>query len=170
MFTMSWEPLPAAVGIGVLSIAAVSQAVLRRVPNALTIHATLAGWSFAGYADATHRAVWPGPAFLSSVVGTFLALVIMLPIYKTKRLGAGCVKAQMAFASWMGDALPPAASLALTVVATIAGLAATFALLHLTIPDIPPEKRRNYEFPAQVTMTIVAVGGALACWMISYRA
>src|SRR5262245_43540911 len=105
MFTMSWELLPAAVGVAILSLAAVSQVVARRVPNVLTLPAILTGWVFALYLDASHRALRPEHA-LASLSGTFLALLIMLPFYNARGLGAGCVKAQMAFGAWIGCALP----------------------------------------------------------------
>jgi hypothetical protein len=169
MLAISWEPLPAAVGIAILSLAAASQAFARRVPNVLTLPAILSGWMFAIYVDATHRAASPGHALPASLGGSFLALMIMLPVYR-KGLGAGCVKAQMAFAAWISCALPLVLSLALTASATIGGLAVTLMVLHLIAPNIPAETRRNYAFPAQVTMSLVAVVGTVACWMISYPA
>jgi Flp pilus assembly protein protease CpaA len=167
---MSWELLPAVVGIAILSLAALSQALARRVPNVLTLPALVAGWLFAMYADATGHAAWPGPAFQASFLGTFLALLIMLPIYRTRRLGAGCVKAQMAFAAWACGAMPLVPALAFIASATIGGLAVTFALLRLTVVDMPDERRHNYAFPAQVTMTVVALVGVIACWMVSHSA
>ncbi|MBI2826107.1 MAG: prepilin peptidase [Planctomycetia bacterium] len=170
MLTISWQLLPAAVGIGILSLAAVSQAVARRVPNVLTLPAIAAAWLFAIHADRAGHAAWPGPAFQASFLGTVLALLIMLPIYRTGRLGAGCVKAQMAFAAWASSAMPLVPALALVASATIGGLAVTFAYLRLAVVDMSDDRRYGYEFPAQVTMTVVAAIGVVACWMISHPA
>jgi Flp pilus assembly protein protease CpaA len=170
MLAISWELLPAVVGIAILTLAALSQALAGRVPNVLTLPAIVAAWIFASYLDRTAQATWPGPAFWSSFLGTFAALLIMLPIYRTQRLGAGCVKAQMAFAAWICAALPLAPALVFIAAATIGGLAITFALVHLIVRDFADEQQSNYAFPAQITMTIVAVVGVVACWMISYPA
>jgi hypothetical protein len=76
----------------------------------------------------------------------------------------------MAFAAWTCVAIPLVPALAMTVCATIGGLAFTFVLFYLTVADIPDERRSNYAFPAQVTMAVVAVVGAIACWISLYPA
>ena len=103
MFT-TWQLLAAEVGIGILAVAALAQVIVRRVPNVLTLPAILAGWAFAAYVDANQPALEPAHALQASLLGTFLALAIMWPFFYTQRLGAGCVKAQMAFAAWAGVA------------------------------------------------------------------
>jgi hypothetical protein len=101
-------------------------------------------------------------------LGTVLALLIMWPIFRIYGLGAGCVKAQMPFAAWICAALPLLPALAFIAAATIAGLIVTFVYLRTGVVDLPDEGQISYAFPAQITMTVVAVAGVIACWMISY--
>lgn len=157
------------VAVAILSLAALSQVFARRVPNALTLPAILAGWAFAGFVDARspQPAPWPEHALVASLLGTFLALLIMLPAYGGRGLGAGCVKAQMAFAAWVGIALPLGLAMGLVLCATLGGLAVTFGLINLLAANLSAAQRSDYQFPAQVTMTGVSVVGAIACWMMS---
>ena len=83
---------------------------------------------FAAYIDATTRASGSSHALLASFLGTALAtFLIMLPIYRAYGLGAGCVKAQMAFAAWTYGAMPLVPALVFIASATLGGLAVTFA-------------------------------------------
>jgi prepilin signal peptidase PulO-like enzyme (type II secretory pathway) len=150
-----------------LVLAAVLQAFANRVPNALTIPAILAGWLFPFYAGATHRALGAGAMLQASVFASLLALIILLPWYRTRGLGAGCVKAQMAFGAWTGCALPLLPALVLTASATIAGIVFSCLLLRMTVAEMPEEEQQNYLFPAQITISAVAVAGVLVCWIIS---
>src|SRR5690349_15140478 len=136
---MSPDMLAVAIGIAVLSLAALSQAYAHRVPNFLTLPAILAGWAFAIYLDAAHHAAFPGNALRASLLGTFVALMIMVPVYGSAGLGAGCVKAQMAFAAWTCGVWPLAPAMAFIACATVAGLAVTFVLLHWVAARIPDE-------------------------------
>ncbi len=167
MLQINWEPLPMCVGVVVMLLIAAFQAVIHRVPNALTIPAILAGWAFSIHVDASHHAMWPGAAFQASLLGSFLALLILLPLYCNHQLGAGCVKGQMAFGAWIGCALPLLPSLTLAAGSTLAGVFFTYFVFRRKILDIPEEERANYEFPAQITLSIVAAGSVLACWIIS---
>ena len=106
MLAIPWSPLPAAVGLGILLLAAAFQALARRVPNVLTLSGIATGWMFAIFLDATHRSMFPGPMLAASLAGVFVALTMMFPIHRSKKLGAGCVKAQMAFAAWVSCAIP----------------------------------------------------------------
>jgi Flp pilus assembly protein protease CpaA len=167
MHAIPWAPIPAAVGIGILILAATSQALARRVPNVLTLSGIATGWLFAIFWDATHRSLLPGPMLLASLAGVFVALLLMLPIYRTNGLGAGCVKAQMAFAAWVSCAIPLAPAITLIVCSTFGGLVFTFGIAYLSIADRPDASRRSYEFPAQLTMSTVGIVGTLGCCMIS---
>jgi Flp pilus assembly protein protease CpaA len=154
------------VAVLVLLVAAVSQAYARRVPNGFTIPAVIAGWALSVYIDVGRHAAWPGPAFQASFVAAFVALAIMLPLYRSGRLGAGCIKAQMAFGAWAGCALPLVTSLTLTASATVAGLAFSCLLLRNVAADLSEEERRDYRFPAQVTITAVTALSAVASWIV----
>lgn len=167
MSPLAWNLLPLGIGIIILSLAALSQAWATRVPNMLTLPAIVAGWGFAIYADRVHQAPWTESAFVASILGTLLALAILLPAYVTQRLGAGCVKAQMAFAAWACIAVPLVPALCMIASATVGGLIVSFAYLHLAVADFDEQRRYAYAFPAQVTMTVVAIMNALACWIIA---
>jgi len=167
---ISWQGLPAAVAVAILLVAAVSQAALRRVPNLLTLPAIGAGWLYAAWVDAACRSTVPTQGLEASFSAALLALFIMLPIYSSGMLGAGCLKAQMAFAAWIGSAMPLVPAMALAAVSTIGGLAFTFALCLMKAKDLAAQGRRNYEFPAQITISAVAIVGVVVCWAISFPA
>lgn len=167
MHAIPWAAGPVGVGIGILMLAATSQAVASRVPNVLTLGGIATGWLFAIFLDATHRSLLPGPRLPASLAGVFVALLLMFPIHRTKKLGAGCVKAQMAFAAWVNGAIPFAPAITLIACCTFGGLIFTFGMVYLSIADVPDASRRNYQFPAQVTMSTVGIVGTLACFMIS---
>lgn len=164
MHAIPWATIPAAVGIGILILAATFQALARRVPNVLTLSGIAAGWLFAIFRDA---ALFPGPLLLASLAGVFLALMLLLPIYNTKKLGAGCVKAQMAFAAWVSCAMPLPYAMTLIVCSTFGGLIFTYGVVYLSIADIPDTSPEVYEFPAQITISTVGIVGTLGCFMIS---
>jgi Flp pilus assembly protein protease CpaA len=167
MHAIPWAPIPAAVGLGILMLAAAFQALARRVPNVLTFSGIATGWMFAIFLDATHRSVLPGPMLQASLAGVFVAFLLMLPIYRTKKLGAGCVKAQMAFAAWVSCAIPLVPAITLIACSTFGGLIFTFGIVYLSIADRPDASRRSYESPAQFTMSTVGIVGTLGCCMIS---
>jgi Flp pilus assembly protein protease CpaA len=164
MLASNWEPLPAVVAMNIVVLAAILQYFVWRVPNALTLPAILAGWIFAGYADAVRPA--PSHALVTSLLVSGLALLLMVNFYRTGSLGAGCVKAQMAFAAWMGAAMPLQAAAVLVAVVTVVGLAITYLMARMEVVGVPHEERCDYLFPAQVTISLTAVAGTLAGWLL----
>jgi hypothetical protein len=165
MLAATWEPLPAIVAMSVLVLAALTQYFLGRVLNALTLPAILAGWGFAGYVGFHNPS---SHALMASLVATGLALVLMLSFYRSGSLGAGCVKAQMAFAAWIGAAIPLLPAMVLVVGVTVAGLAITYCMARVAVADVPCESQYEHEFPAQVTLSLTAIVGTLASWIISH--
>lgn len=165
MLSMSWEPLPARVAVTILVLAALAQIFAWRVPNILTLPALLAGWVYALYVSVSGGS--PQYALLSSLLGAAVTLLIMLPAYIRRGLGAGCIKAQMAFAAWLGAAVPLVPALTVIASVTLVGLAVSFALLYLTAADVPDDEQQAYEYPAQVATTLVALIGTLALWLLS---
>jgi hypothetical protein len=97
------EYWPLLVAMGVLVVAAVLFVLLGRVPNAFTFSAIAAGW-IAPLAVPQ----FGGPVLEGSVLGslacTAVGLLMLAKLYKMG-LGAGCLKAQMAFGAWVGCAL-----------------------------------------------------------------
>jgi Flp pilus assembly protein protease CpaA len=170
MLTFPWQMFPAVVGLAVLLLAAAMQARLHRVPNSLTFSAILGGWLFAVYLDATHRAVSPGPAILASLASSFAAFIVLLPMYSSNGLGAGCVKAQMAFGAWIGSALPLIPALVLTAGATIGGLLFTVTMALMKFADLPNDGQERIDYRAQIMMTIFASLAVAACWAVSLQA
>ena len=55
----------------------------------------------------------------------------------------------------------------LIVCSTFGGLIFTFGIAYLSFADRPDTNQRYYEFPAQVTMSIVGIVGTLGCCLIS---
>lgn len=169
MSAIAWAPLPAVVGLVILLIAAATQVILHRVPNAISLPAILGGWVFAIYLDATHRAIPPGPAIAASVACTFLALILLAPGYQ-QGLGAGCVKAQMAFGAWIGSALPLIPALMLTAGASIGGMLFVLAMAQMKFADLPSDAQDRIDYRAQAMMTIFAFLAVIACWVVSMQA
>jgi Flp pilus assembly protein protease CpaA len=168
MLHISWQGLPAGVAVAILLAAAASQAAFRRVPNFLTLPAIGAGWLYAAWVDVAHRSAVPTQALEASFLAALAALVIMLPLYSSGMLGAGCLKAQMAFGAWIGSAIPLVPAMALAAASTVGGLLFTFALCLMRAKELVAQGRRGgFEFPAQITISAVAVVGVIVCWAIS---
>lgn len=71
-----------------------------KVPNKLTFPLIISGWLL-GLAN--NLGLESGIGGLgSSLVGTFLAMGLLLPVYAIGGMGAGDVKMTMGFGSWMG--------------------------------------------------------------------
>lgn len=164
---LQWSQWPALVGLLVVLVATVLHSRTDRVPNALTLPAILVAWLF-GAAISKHGGVeWAGGSLWGSLAGTALALVISLPSYR-RGLGAGTVKAQMAFGAWVGCGLPLLPTVCITSVATALGAALTYAgcVVLRRLVEAPHE---GLEFPAQSTYaigTLFCVLGWLALYLI----
>jgi hypothetical protein len=91
----------------------------------------------------------------------------MLPLYSRHRLGAGCIKTQMAFGAWAGCALPFPYAQALIATSTIGGLLFTYFVLRMVVAEKEPDELRRYDFPAQATISAVTAVSALAIWAMS---
>jgi len=89
-----------------LSLAMIVAAVIDgwklKVPNWLTFPLVLSGWAF----GLAHNLGWlpeTGTGGIgASLVGTALGFALLLPVYAIGGMGAGDVKMQMGFGSWVG--------------------------------------------------------------------
>jgi hypothetical protein len=115
------EYWPLVVALGVLLAAGLLYAVLGRVPNAFTFLAIAAGWATALAQPALFGAPLGG-GIGGSLICTVAGLLMLGKLYKFG-LGAGCLKAQMAFGAWVGCALPWETALIVTAATTLWGCA-----------------------------------------------
>src|ERR1700745_228705 len=83
-------------------LAAVIDGWKLKVPNWLTLPLIVSGWLF----GLLHNFdLFPGPGgggIGAALAGTALGFVLLLPVYAIGGMGAGDVKMQMGFGSWMG--------------------------------------------------------------------
>jgi prepilin peptidase CpaA len=80
--------------VAVALVACVTDVRARRIPNHLTFPAAAAGVIFHAVAG------WPQGAW--AVSGLFLGLLLFLPIYLLRGMGAGDVKLLAALGAWLG--------------------------------------------------------------------
>lgn len=146
-------------GLGVAAlvvvVAAVCQLTIRRVPNALTLSALAAAWVVAAMLSAGVAAPSSGGGLAASLLATLATLLGALPFYRNLGLGAGCIKAQMAFAAWVGCCLPWRDALVVSIV----GVGIAMALTSLGVYVWRTTKEHAVVFPAQVTFSIGALVG-----------
>jgi Flp pilus assembly protein protease CpaA len=149
---------------GLMLVAAVVNARTLRVPNLLSMPATVAGWLTALLMSCSLGIPSEGGGIVASFVATAVALVLLIPFYATGWLGAGCVKTQMAFGAWVGCALAPIPAALLTGLGTLAGgaLSAVGALVYSRASQSrEAEDPRSHLFPAQVTLSLGSIVGAV---------
>jgi hypothetical protein len=111
------EYWPLVIALGVLVVAGLLYAVLGRVPNAFTFLAIAAGWATA-LAQPVLFGAPLGGGIAGSLICTAAGLLMLGKLYKFG-LGAGCLKAQMAFGAWVGCALPWETALIVTAATTL---------------------------------------------------
>src|SRR5713101_5269881 len=90
---------------GIMLMAAIINARTLKVPNRLSIPATLTGWLVAIAVSCSIGVPSNGGGIFASLVSTVLGFVLLIPFYSAGWLGAGCVKMQMAYGAWVGGAL-----------------------------------------------------------------
>src|SRR5215472_7782737 len=73
-----------------------------KVPNWLTLPLIVSGWLY-GLAHNVGLGVGPGQGGIgAALAGTALGFALLLPVYAIGGMGAGDVKMQMGFGSWVG--------------------------------------------------------------------
>lgn len=80
-----------------LVVAAVIDGIQLRVPNWLTFPMIVSGWVY----SATLAGVGPWEGLAWSLVGTFVGLALLLPLYAIGGMGAGDVKLLAGVGAWM---------------------------------------------------------------------
>lgn len=94
--------------IGLVCVVLITAAVIDfwklKVPNWLTFPMILTGWVYGFIAFwVSGESVWDGLSGLwAALVLTFFGLALLLPVYAIGGMGAGDVKMQMGFGSWVG--------------------------------------------------------------------
>ena len=100
LFTLSNWPL-LFVSLAMI-VAAVIDGWKLKVPNWLTFPLILSGWLLGAF----HNFGWfestGAGGFGSALTGTLLGFALLLPVYSIGGMGAGDVKMQMGFGSWVG--------------------------------------------------------------------
>jgi hypothetical protein len=168
------EYWPIWVGAAVLLIAALFQLLTGRVPNAFTFSAVALAWLVAltqlvpGMLPPLHGGI------VSSMAGTVAGLVMLLKAYKLG-LGAGCLKAQMAFGAWVGCAMGLETALLAVVFATLLGQVALI-LIHIAIGRVRGDPSNDFVaaeqtasdamLPAQATVAVGSIGGVMLFFVI----
>jgi hypothetical protein len=169
------EYWPIWVGAAVLIIAALFQILSGRVPNAFTFPAIALAWLVAlllfvpGLMPPLHGGIVP------SVAGTVAGVVMLLKAYKLG-LGAGCLKAQMAFGAWVGCAVGLETTLLTVVFATLLGQA-VLLVVHIVIGRLRGNPSNDFVgaehasadamLPAQMTLAVGSIGGILLFFIIA---
>src|SRR6476620_2341854 len=110
---------PLAIAAGLLVVSAGVNAATFKVPNLITLPAILAAWMAACLVTVglPSRGGGIGPSLLL----TFFAGMLLMPLYGIGWLGAGCVKMHMALGGWIGCAYPAEKGAKITIAATIVG-------------------------------------------------
>lgn len=155
MTPIAWELPPLVVGCAVMMVAAAMQAAMHRVPNLLTLAALALGLFYAGITQSEGGP--PQHALVSSIACIGVAFTILFAPFAAGWLGAGCVKSQMAFAAWIGASAPLLPAVAVVAFASVTGLAVTFVAARQYAAALPQDEHAYQEFPAQVTLSAMAI-------------
>jgi hypothetical protein len=112
---------------------------------------------------------------VSSMAGTVAGAVMLLKAYKLG-LGAGCLKAQMAFGAWVGCAMGLETTLLTVVFATLQGQV-VLILTHIVVSRLRGNPSNDFigaeqgsadaMLPAQTTLTVGSIGGILLFFVIA---
>src|SRR5437763_1648177 len=102
MSWLTWNNWPLLFICTAMVVAAVIDGWKLKVPNWLTFPLILSGWAF----GLVHNLGWLGDTGTgglgASLAGTALGFALLVPVYAIGGMGAGDVKMQMGFGSWIG--------------------------------------------------------------------
>jgi prepilin peptidase CpaA len=103
MALFSLEYWPLAFVLAAMVVAAVIDGWKLKVPNWLTFPLIISGWLFGLCHDFGWLVRDPGPSggIGAALLGTALGFALLLPVYAIGGMGAGDVKMQMGFGSWV---------------------------------------------------------------------
>ncbi len=149
----------------VVSLAMVVAAVIDgwklKVPNWLTFPLILSGWGL----GLCHNFGWfegtGGGGFGAALVGTLTGFALLLPVYAIGGMGAGDVKMQMGFGSWVGAFFGLGQGFWIILwsfcAATIIG-----GVIALAMIFIRGQLRRNLENTREIVGDLFTAGGVEA--------
>jgi prepilin peptidase CpaA len=100
LFTLPYWPLWLV--IAAMVVAAVIDGWKLKVPNWLTFPLILSGWLFGLLTDCGLGLSAATGGLGGALAGTALGFALLLPVYAIGGMGAGDVKMQMGFGSWVG--------------------------------------------------------------------
>lgn len=100
----------------ILMVACISDLRTRRIPNALTFSAIVAGLFFHAVTGGVTAAGW-------SLAGGFLGLALFLPMFVLRGMGAGDVKLLAAVGAWLGPSQVATVALASSLVGGVIAIA-----------------------------------------------
>src|SRR3974390_209958 len=98
----TWENWPVLVVCTGMIAAAVIDYWKFKVPNKLTFPLILSGWLLGLLNQFTLIPHGGAGGIGSALVGTMVAMALLLPVYSIGGMGAGDVKMTMGFGSWIG--------------------------------------------------------------------
>jgi prepilin peptidase CpaA len=158
-------------GCGLLLLAALINARSLAVPNRLSLSALVGGWLAAIAVSASVGGPTRGGGILPSVAATAVALLLLLPFYRSGWLGAGCVKMQMAFGAWVGCALNLPSAVLVTGLTTMIGelvtaLAAASAAVRFRSADRGDAE--TFLIPAQIPLSLGSLGGVITAGLLGW--
>jgi prepilin peptidase CpaA len=108
-----------------VSAACVSDVRSRRIPNALTFSAAIAGLAFHAVTGGWTGAGW-------SLVGWFVGAALFFPVFALRGMGAGDVKLLAAVGAWLGPAQAVLAALLASIAGGVIGLGVALNHRYLT--------------------------------------
>lgn len=150
------------VATAVLTGAAILQARLERVPNAVTLGSLVLAWT--GALATTIAGVGSG-GIMSSIGGAMIGGIMLFPLYLIIGLGAGCVKTQMSFGAWIGCAMGLSSAAVTIAVSTLGGIVMLFGLYAAAVRLYPSVEYdlNTWQMNAQSPLAIGSVAGLVGC-------
>ena len=155
----AFVPWPLVVGFVFLLATALCQWRMARVPNALSLVFMIGAFVVAVLVSTGLISLEGG--LIPWVAGLFTGLLALVPAYARGMWGAGSVKAQAIFGAWVGCALPIVSCIAMVLAASALAVGITLAMCWEHCRSVKVEDHRAYFFPAQITLALGNIAGAL---------
>ena len=149
------ESWPLIVGIIYLAVCGACQFAWDRVPNALTFAALVGGFLVSALVQ--WGMVAGGGGLAASFTAGFIGFIVLLGLYTTGTLGAGCVKCQATFGVWLGCTFAVGTAAQLMLVGSIIAVVVTYGLGWIWSKLDETAKL----FPAQLTISLASIATVL---------
>lgn len=141
------------------------------VPNWFTFPAILSGL-LAGLLVTVLKLPTHDGGIWSSLQTTMTGMLALLIFYAVGLVGAGSVKMNMVFGAWVGCAVAVVPASTIIVVSALIGVAMSWVLglVKRRLYPAPPDTDdpRWYLIPAQVTLSLGAIGGMVLCVLLRW--